>query len=70
MKNPKRTTLLINLSVEEANQIRKAARRQDRTISAYVVRALMSRIRIEDEVKKKQENNYFDTYVERIRGAR
>jgi uncharacterized protein (DUF1778 family) len=50
MKNPKRTTLLINLSVEQAEQIRGAAKRQDRTISAYVLRAVMNRIHIEQQL--------------------
>lgn len=68
MKNPKRTTLLINLSVEEADQIRAAARRQDRTISAYVLRAVMGRIRIEGQVEKRQ--LFFDKYGEKARGAR
>lgn len=65
MRNPKRTTLLINLSVEEANQIRAAAKKQDRTISAYVLRAVMSRIRIETQVQERR--GFFATYLE---GAR
>lgn len=68
MKNPKRTTLLINLSVEEADQIRAAARRQDRTISAYVLRAVMGRIRIEGQVENRQ--LFFEKYGEKARGAR
>ena len=52
MKNPNRTTLLINLSLEQAKQIRAAARKQDRTISAYVLRAVMSRMEIEQQVEK------------------
>jgi uncharacterized protein (DUF1778 family) len=70
MKNPKRTTLLINLSVEEANQIRKAARRQDRTISAYVVRAVMNRVRAEDQVLKQQQQPFFERYLDKVRGGR
>lgn len=66
MKNPKRTTLLINLSVEEAEQIRAAARRQDRTISAYIVRAVMTRIRIEQQVA---EQSFFQKAIE-ARGSR
>jgi uncharacterized protein (DUF1778 family) len=62
MRNPKRTTLLINLSVEEAKQIRAAAKKQDRTISAYVLRAVMSRIRIETQVQERQ--GFFENYIE------
>ena len=58
MKNPKRTTLLINLSVEEADQIRAAAKRQDRTISAYVLRAVMSRITIERDLAEREGQFY------------
>jgi len=58
MKNPKRTTLLINLSVEEAEQIRASAKRQDRTISAYVLRSVMPRVKIERELGNR------DTFVE------
>lgn len=47
MRNPDRTTLLINLSREEAQQIRTAAKKQGRTISAYVLRAVLYRLSIE-----------------------
>ena len=50
MKNPDRTTLLINLSVHQAEQIRAAAKTKDLTISAYVLRAVMNRIEIEQRV--------------------
>ena len=56
MKNPKRTTLLINLSTEQAEQIRAAARKQDRTISSYVLRAVMTRVNIERQLQHRQEN--------------
>ena len=65
MRNPKRTTLLINLSVEEAKQIRAAAKKQDRTISAFVLRAVMSRIRIETQIQQRQ--GFFETYLEHAR---
>jgi uncharacterized protein (DUF1778 family) len=68
MKNPKRTTLLINLSVEEAEQIRAAAKRQDRTISTYVLRAVMNRIRIEGQVVNR--DLFFERYLEKARTAR
>jgi uncharacterized protein (DUF1778 family) len=56
MRNPKRTTLLINLSVEQADQIRAAAKKQDRTISAYVLRAVMTRLNIEGQLQRRQQN--------------
>jgi len=67
MKNPKRTTLLINLSVQEAEQIRNAARRQDRTISAFVLRAVMNRINIEGQLEIRKED-FFSRYLEKNRG--
>jgi len=67
MKNPKRTTLLINLSVEEAEQIRAAAKKQDRTISSYVLRAVISRIRIEGQVGNQE--RFFENYLEGTRRA-
>ena len=68
MKNPTRTTLLINCSVEEAEQIRAAAKKQDRTISAYVLRAVMGRMRIERQVDDRQ--LFYDKYLEKERGRR
>jgi len=68
MKNPQRTTLLINLSVDEAQEIRAAAKKQDRTISAYVLRAVMSRMRIEEHVADK--DAFFEKYLEKARGQR
>ncbi len=72
MKNPRRTTLLINLSVEEADQIRAAAKKQDRTISSYVLRAVMNRIKIEDKVEKHVDNKVFfeGTYLDNLRRQR
>lgn len=69
-KNPKRTTLLINLSVDEAEQIRAAARKQDRTISAFVLRAVMNRVRVERAIEDKQKQPFFDNYIERLQGKR
>lgn len=62
MKNPKRTTLLINLSVDEAQQIRAAAKKQDRTISGYVLRAVLNRVRIEGQLEG--QGRFFDNYLE------
>ncbi len=47
MANPKRTALLIRCSVEEAEAVRAAARRQYRTLSGYVMHALNNRLEIE-----------------------
>ena len=69
MKNPKRTTLLINLSVEEADQIRAAAKKQDRTISSYILRAVIGRIKIEDKIEGHVDNKEFfeGTYLDKLR---
>ena len=56
MKNPKRTTLLLNLSVEEADLIRAAAKKQDRTISSYVLRSVRTRLTIEKEMEQRESN--------------
>lgn len=69
MANPNRTTLLINLSVEQAEQIRAAAKKQDRTISSYVLRAVMARIKIEGQVEERAA--LFGKYIEeKARGPR
>ena len=68
MKNPKRTTLLINLSVEQADQIRARAKKQDRTISAYVLRAVMSRLEMEQRVES-QNQNVFEDYLAKKKGG-
>lgn len=51
--NPNRTALLIRCSVEEAEQIRSAARREHRTLSGYVLNCLKSKLQIEAAVQKK-----------------
>jgi uncharacterized protein DUF1778 len=40
----RRTALLIRCSIEEAEKIREAAKRERRTLSGYVLHAVMSRI--------------------------
>lgn len=52
MANLKRTALLIRCSVEEAEQIRAAARRQYRTLSGYVLHCLRNRLKVEDDLQK------------------
>jgi uncharacterized protein (DUF1778 family) len=42
--NPQRTALLIRCSREEADRIRSAAKRERRTVSGYVLNAVMSRL--------------------------
>jgi hypothetical protein len=66
MKNPKRTTLLINCSLAEAQQIRAAAKRQDRTISAYILRAVMTRLNIERQVEDHNDRR-LETYLHGLR---
>lgn len=45
-RNEQRTALLIRCTVEEAKKIRNAARQDRRTVSAYVLNAVMNRINI------------------------
>ena len=61
MKNPNRTTLLINLSIEQATQIRAQAKKQGRTISSYVLRAVMNRLDTELKLENR-EQNFFETF--------
>jgi len=51
--NPNRTALLIRCSVEEAQQIRAAARHQHRTVSGYILHCLQQKLEIEAAVQKK-----------------
>lgn len=51
----RRTTLLIHCSQEEADRIREAAARERRTISAFVLNAVMSRFDVEDRVTARRE---------------
>jgi len=72
MKNPNRTTLLITCSVGEAQQIRAAAKKQDRTISAYVLRAVMTRLNIERQVAQvaNRKERLVEDYAQRAKGLR
>ena len=45
--NELRTALLIRCSEEEANAIREAAKLERRTVSAFVLRAVMHRISVQ-----------------------
>ncbi len=62
MKNPHRTTLLINCSVEEAKQIRAAARKEERTISAFVLRSVRTRLKIQKQVEETERNFYINQF--------
>jgi hypothetical protein len=48
--NPERTSVLIRCSREEAEKIRAAAKRERRTLSGYVVNAVMDRIASEENL--------------------
>jgi uncharacterized protein (DUF1778 family) len=48
--NPDRTALLIRCSREEAERIRAAAKRERRTVSGYVLNAVMSRLLSQEKV--------------------
>lgn len=72
MPNPKRTTLLINLSVEEAEQIRASAKKQERTISSYVLRAVMRSVNVERQLESqiKDRDPFFLNHLQKARGLR
>lgn len=53
-----RTALLIRCTVEEAEMIRQAAERERRTISGYVLNAMMQRI----AVKTKTEQHFQEVF--------
>jgi uncharacterized protein (DUF1778 family) len=47
-----RTALLIRCSREEAEKIRAAAKRERRTLSGYVLNAVLSRITFSEQVRR------------------
>ena len=49
-RNAKRTALLVRCSVEEAKEIRAAARNSGRTLSGYVLHCLNNRLRVEAQI--------------------
>ena len=69
MKNPNRTTLLINCSVEEAKQIRAAAKKEERTISAFMLRSVRTRLKIQKQVEE-TERNFYVNQMKRTAGTR
>ena len=50
-----RTALLIHCSREEAERIRNAAKRERRTISGYVLNAVISRLDYQSQFERKIE---------------
>lgn len=50
-----RTAILIHCSQEEANRIREAALRERRTISGFVLNAVMSRFEVEARVTARRD---------------
>lgn len=66
-KNSERTALLIHCSVDEAERIRDAAKRQDRTISSYVLRAVKRSLNAEGQIQKGQQD-FFKTYMQKVPG--
>lgn len=52
MATSTRTALLVRCSVEEAAQIRAAAKKSDRTLSGYILHCLRNRLRVEAELDK------------------
>ncbi len=49
-----RTALLIYCTREEAEQIRKAAKRERRTISGFVINTVMNRFAIESRINERR----------------
>lgn len=50
-----RTALLIYCTREEAEQIKLAAKRERRTISGYVMNAVMNRFAVEGRLRERRE---------------
>jgi uncharacterized protein (DUF1778 family) len=63
MPNPNRTALLIRCSVDEAERIRRAARSERRTVSGYVMQAVMNRLSVDQRIQQMQK----DTAARRAR---
>jgi uncharacterized protein (DUF1778 family) len=65
-KRSQRTALLIHCSHDEADAIRAAAKKQERTISAYVLRAVRTRLNVERQLEEK-ESHFFEDYLKKTR---
>jgi uncharacterized protein (DUF1778 family) len=53
-RNPDRTVLLICCTRDEADRIRAAARIERRTISAFVINAVLTRFAAQDRIQQKR----------------
>ncbi len=60
-----RTALLIHCSRQEAEQIRRAAKKERRTISGFVLNAVLSKFELEERLEERRQN-----YREAIAEAR
>ena len=49
-----KTALLVYCTQDEADQIRKAAKRERRTISGFVMNAVMNRFAIEGRIRERK----------------
>jgi len=49
--NPERTSVMIRCSREQAEKIRAAARRERRTVSGYVLNAVMNHIDSQEKLQ-------------------
>lgn len=54
-RNPDRTMLLICCTREEAERIRSAAKREHRSISGFMINAVMARFGIEARLQERRE---------------
>ncbi len=52
-----RTALLIYCTREEAEQIRIAAKRERRTISGFVINAVMKRLAVQSQIQQRWEQS-------------
>jgi len=56
-KQRKRLAFLIYCSPEEAEQIRRAAKRERRTITGFFMNAVMARFATEERIKQRKEQS-------------
>jgi len=54
-RNPNRTVLLICCTCEEAERIRTSAKRERRSISGFVMNAVMTRFALEGRLQERRE---------------
>jgi hypothetical protein len=56
-KSHKKTALLIYCEPEEAERVRLAAKRERRTISGYVMNAVMNRLAVESRIHERRKQS-------------